>query len=150
MHVAYEMPKVHEVLFLFAGEQQEAQEETDEVSLETLDAKSEKKEEEAVTPKKSEFSADRKDLCPPGLATRIHRMVLQSLIPQLHTTLTKKVFMADSSVFYFPAVVGQCRLHSLEFIVETRILEEMKIKNRGKIYFPWKKSRQAYFFFHKN
>ena len=27
----------------------------------------------------------------PGLATRIHRMVLQSLIPQLHRTLTEKV-----------------------------------------------------------
>ncbi|KAK7480717.1 hypothetical protein BaRGS_00028085, partial [Batillaria attramentaria] len=38
-----------------------------------------------------EFSAERKDVCAPGLATRIHRMVLQSLIPQLHKTLTEKV-----------------------------------------------------------
>ena len=47
--------------------------------------------EESSAIKAEEFSADRKDLCPPGLATRIHRMVLQSLIPQLHKTLTEKV-----------------------------------------------------------
>ena len=39
---------------------------------------------------------------------------------------------------------------SLEFVEETRILAEMKIKNRGKIYFPWNKNRQAYFFSMKN
>ncbi|XP_076467049.1 small subunit processome component 20 homolog [Babylonia areolata] len=42
-----------------------------------------------------EFSADRRDLCPAGLATRIHRMVLTSLIPQLHKTLTEKAKSDD-------------------------------------------------------
>ena len=34
---------------------------------------------------------------------------------------------------------------SLEFVAETKILAEMKIESRGKIYFPWKKNQQAYF-----
>lgn len=38
-----------------------------------------------------EFSASRMDACPSGLATRIHRMVLHNLIPQLHKKLTEKV-----------------------------------------------------------
>ena len=36
---------------------------------------------------------------------------------------------------------------SLKFVVEMRILAEMKMENHGKIYFPWKKNQQAYFFF---
>ena len=35
---------------------------------------------------------------------------------------------------------------SLEFIAEPRILAEMKIENRGKIHFPWKKISKHTFF----
>ena len=38
-------------------------------------------------------------------------------------------------------------LQSLEFVVEMRIFVEMKIENRGKIFFVWEKNWQAYFFF---
>ena len=31
--------------------------------------------------------------------------------------------------------------------METRFLKEMKVTNCGKIYFPWVKNQQAYFFF---
>ena len=41
-------------------------------------------------------------------------------------------------------VLHNCNSHSLEFVVETRILE-MKIKNR-RIKFSVEKNRQAYFF----
>ena len=34
----------------------------------------------------------------------------------------------------------------LEFIVETRILAEMEIENRGKIYFPWGKKSTSMLF----
>ena len=36
---------------------------------------------------------------------------------------------------------------SLEFVAETRILAEMKIKNRGKKYFPRKSKLTSFFFF---
>ncbi|KAL8599182.1 hypothetical protein ACOMHN_007898 [Nucella lapillus] len=42
-----------------------------------------------------EFSADRREVCAPGMASRIHRMVLTSLIPQLQKTLTEKVKSDD-------------------------------------------------------
>ena len=35
---------------------------------------------------------------------------------------------------------------SLEFVVETRILVEMKIENRGKKYFSWEKINKHTFF----
>ena len=35
---------------------------------------------------------------------------------------------------------------SLEFVMETRILAEMKMENLGKIYFPWKKMDKHTFF----
>ena len=38
------------------------------------------------------------------------------------------------------------KYQSLEFVTEMRIVAEMKIENRGKLYFPWNKNRQAYFF----
>ena len=38
-------------------------------------------------------------------------------------------------------------IQSLEFVVERKTLAEMKIENHLEIYFPWKKNRQAYFFF---
>ncbi|KAK7107774.1 small subunit processome component 20 homolog [Littorina saxatilis] len=60
-------------------------------SLEAMATKPEEEGEGGGGSKAAEFSAERKDLCPPGLATRIHRMVLQSMIPQLHKTLTEKV-----------------------------------------------------------
>lgn len=31
------------------------------------------------------------EVCAPGLATRIHRIILRSIIPQLHKSLTQKV-----------------------------------------------------------
>ena len=37
-------------------------------------------------------------------------------------------------------------MQSLEFVADTRILMEMKIENRGKIYFPWKKFDKCTFF----
>ena len=40
-------------------------------------------------------------------------------------------------------------LQSLEFVAETRILSEMKIKNRGKKYFPRKNKLTSIFFFFK-
>ena len=35
---------------------------------------------------------------------------------------------------------------SLKFVVETRILAEMSIENRGKIFFPWEKIDKIFFF----
>lgn len=55
--------------------------------------------------KQKEFSADRLDVCPPGLATRVHRMMLQSLIPQLHKKLTEKVRQHSWQLY-----VNQCVL----------------------------------------
>ena len=41
-----------------------------------------------------EFTADKMDMCAPGLASRIHRMILRSLIPQLHHRLTERVLFS--------------------------------------------------------
>ena len=40
-----------------------------------------------------------------------------------------------------------CHTQSMEFVVETRILPEMKTENCRKIYFPWKKIDKHAFFF---
>ena len=40
-----------------------------------------------------------------------------------------------------------CKCQSLEFISGPRILTEMIIENRGKIYFPWTKIDKHRFFF---
>ena len=40
-------------------------------------------------------------------------------------------------------------LQRLEFVMETRIVAEMKIKNCGTNYVPWGKNWQAYFFFYE-
>jgi hypothetical protein len=55
------------------------------------DEMEERGEKETKEGEMEEYTAERKELCAPGLATRIHRMVLQRLIPQLHKTLTEKV-----------------------------------------------------------
>ena len=47
-------------------------------------------------------------------------------------------------------VTGSSSSQSLEFVAETRILAEMKIENRGKIYFPWKKNTTSILFFFEN
>ncbi|XP_025097744.1 small subunit processome component 20 homolog [Pomacea canaliculata] len=72
--------------------------------------------------KQKEFSADRLDVCPPGLATRVHRMMLQSLIPQLHKKLTEKVksdeihkmagpkYAEDDEILRVPIAMAMVRL----------------------------------------
>ena len=65
---------------------------------------------------------------------------------------TDKSFRNSYSTAMGTSGLGLDRLYiqSLEFIAETRILAEMKIKNGGKKSVPWKKNRQAYFFFCEN
>ena len=43
-----------------------------------------------------------------------------------------------------------CVYQSLEFITETRILVEINVENRRKIYFPWKKKSTSILFFYEN
>ena len=81
----------HLISELLAQDAEDALSSLETATTQTEGEKGEEEEEGGSGNKSGEFSADRKDLCPPGLATRIHRMVLQSLIPQLHKTLTEKV-----------------------------------------------------------
>ena len=49
-------------------------------------------------------------------------------------------------LFEVPKEEKQLPHQGLDFIVETSFLVEMKIENRGKIYFPWKKIDKQTFF----
>ena len=40
-------------------------------------------------------------------------------------------------------------IQSLEFVAETRILTDIKIEHRGKIYFPWGKKSTSIFFLYE-